>query len=397
MKLFRTTVAIAALMAALTSADAAWAARAYIGTYTKDPAAARGAGGGGNGEGIYMVDIDDATGAPSHLRLMAKDLSPSWITLSKDHKFLYAVNEIATYGPNKSGSVTAYAVDSKSGALRKLNVVDSGGSIPCYIVPDPSGKFLLVANYTGGSYAVIRVKPDGSLGETTDVVKPSGPMSVYNAKDKPPGMFGSLEPHGSRGHMILPDPSGQYVLGADAGRDQIFVWKLDASTGKLTQVSVTKSVPGAAPRHFAFSPDGKTLYQQQEQDSRLTVYGFADGKLTQKGPSISTLPAGFEGSNTTSELLIDKAGKHLYGANRNHDTIATMAVQSDGSVKLMANTHTEGTIPRSLTIDPTGKFIYSMNQSADNLTTFRLGADGVPKFTGKFLGIGSPAVMVFLP
>jgi len=275
--------------------------------------------------------------------------------------------------------------------------VDSGGSIPCYIVPDPSGKFLLVANYTGGSYAVIRVKPDGSLGETTDVVKPSGPMSVYNAKDKPPGMFGSMEPHGSRGHMILPDPTGQYVVGADAGRDQIFVWKLDASTGKLTQVSVTKSVPGAAPRHFAFSPDGKTLYQQQEQDSRLTVYGFADGKLTQKGPSISTLPAGFEGSNTTSELLIDKAGKHLYGANRNHDTIATMAVQSDGSVKLMANTHTEGTIPRSLTIDPTGKFIYSMNQSADNLTTFRLGADGVPKFTGKFLGIGSPAVMVFLP
>jgi 6-phosphogluconolactonase len=397
MNLFRTTVAMAALMAALMSADAAWAARAYLGTYTRDPSAPRGGGGQGNGEGIYMVDIDEATGAPSHLKLMAKDLSPSWITLSKDHKFLYAVNEIATYGPNKSGSVTAYAVDSKSGALKKLNVADSGGSIPCYIVPDPSGKFLLVANYTGGSYAVIRVKPDGSLGETTDVVKPSGPMSVYNAKDKPPGMFGSMEPHGSRGHMILPDPSGQYVLGADAGRDQIFVWKLDAGTGKLTQVSVTKSVPGAAPRHFAFSPDGKTLYQQQEQDSRLTVYDFANGKLTQRGSSISTLPAGFEGSNTTSELLIDKAGKHLYGANRNHDSIATMAVQGDGSVKLIANTHTEGTIPRSLTIDPTGKFLYSMNQNADNLTTFRLGADGVPKFTGKFLGIGSPAVMVFLP
>jgi 6-phosphogluconolactonase (cycloisomerase 2 family) len=396
MKFLRTTVAVAALAAVLGAANAAYAARAYIGTYTKDPAAPR-APGGGNGEGIYMVDIDEATGAPSHLRLMAKDLSPSWITLSKDHKFLYAVNEIASYGPNKSGSVTAYAVDSKSGALKKLNVVDSGGAIPCYIVPDASGKFLLVANYTGGSYAVIRVKPDGSLGETTDVVKPSGPMSVYNAKDRPPGMFGSLEPHGSRGHMILPDPSGQYVLGADAGRDQIFVWKLDANTGKLTQVSVTKSVPGAAPRHFAFSPDGKTLYQQQEQDSRLTVYDFANGKLTQRGSSISTLPAGFEGSNTTSELLIDKAGKHLYGANRNHDSIATMAVQSDGSVRLMANTHTEGTIPRSLTIDPTGKFIYSMNQNADNLTTFRLGADGVPKFTGKFLGIGSPAVMVFLP
>jgi len=229
------------------------------------------------------------------------------------------------------------------------------------------------------------------------VVKPDGPMGIYNGKDKPPGMFGSMEPHGTRGHMILPDPSGQYVLGADAGRDQIFVWKLDTNTGKLNQVSVTKSVPGAAPRHFAFSPDGKTLYQQQEQDSRLTVYSFANGKLTQRGSSISTLPAGFEGSNTTSELLIDKAGKYLYGANRNHDTIATMAVQGDGSVKLVANTHTEGTIPRSLTLDPSGKFLYSMNQSADNLTTFRLDANGVPKFTGKFLAIGSPAVMVFLP
>ncbi|HEY1875872.1 MAG TPA: beta-propeller fold lactonase family protein, partial [Rhizomicrobium sp.] len=153
-----TTAAIAALM--LAQANAAFAARAYIGTYTKDPAAARGLG---NGEGIYMVDVDPATGAPSHLRLMAKDLSPSWITLSADHKFLYAVNEIATYGPNKSGSVTAYAVDTASGALKKLNVVDSGGSIPCFVSVHPSGKFLLVADYTGGAYEVIRLKPDGSL------------------------------------------------------------------------------------------------------------------------------------------------------------------------------------------------------------------------------------------
>ena len=143
------------------------------------------------------MNIDDATGAPSAPKLVAKSLSPSWITLSADHKFLYAVNEIASYGPNKSGSVTAYAVDSGSGALKQLNVVDSGGSIPCYVSIHPSGKFLLVANYTGGSYSVTRIKPDGSLGETTDVVKPDGPMSVYNAKDKPPGMIASMEPHGS--------------------------------------------------------------------------------------------------------------------------------------------------------------------------------------------------------
>ena len=395
MKFLRTTAAVAAIAAAL-GCHAAYAARAYIGTYTVDPADPKSAA-TNHGEGIYLVNVDNATGAPSNPKLVAKSLSPTWMTLSADHKFLYAVNEVASFGANKSGSITAYAVDQSSGALKQLSMVESGGSIPCYVSVHPSGKFLLVANYTGGSYSVTRIKPDGSLGETTDVVKPGGPMGVYNAADKPVGMFPSMEPHGTRGHMILPDPSGQYVVGADAGRDQIFVWKLDQNTGKLAQVSVTKSVPGAAPRHFAFSPDGKTLYQQQEQDSRLSVYGFADGKLTLKGASISTLPAGFEGSNTTSELLIDKAGKHLYGANRNHDSISTMAVGADGHVTRIANTHTEGTIPRSLTLDPAGKFLYSLNQGASNVTTFSIGANGVPKFTGKFLGLGTPAVMVFLP
>ena len=390
---FLTAAATAALM--LASANTAFAARAYIGTYTGNPADPRAAA-NGHGEGIYLVDVDPATGAPSNPRVVAKTASPSWIVLSADHKFLYAVNEVASYGAGKSGSVTAFAVDQASGALKQLNMVDSGGSIPCFTSIDPSGKFLLVADYTGGAYEVIRLKPDGSLGEATDVVKPGGPMSLYNAADKPAGMFGDPNPHGSRGHMILPDPTGKYVIGADAGRDQIFVWKLDTTSGKLTEASVTKAVPGAGPRHFAFSPDGKILYQQQEQDSRLTAYGFADGKLTQKGPSISSLPDGYQGSNTTSELLIDKAGKHLYGANRTEDSIVTYNIGADGMPTRVANTWTQADNPRSLTIDPSGKFIYSLNQSGNNVVTFRLGADGVPKFTGKFMALGSPAVMVFL-
>jgi 6-phosphogluconolactonase (cycloisomerase 2 family) len=391
-KLFTVMGALAVLLG---SAGAASAARAYIGTYTPN-LAEPGAYANGNGQGIYLVNVDETSGAPSGLKLVAKDQSPAWFVLSAGHKFLYAVNEIDTYGPNKSGSITAYAVDDASGALKKLNSVDSGGAIPCFISIDPSGKFLLVANYAGGSYSVTRLKPDGSLGETTDVVKPEGPMSVYQADDRPPGMFGSKVPHGSRGHMIQPDPSGQYVVGADAGRDQIFVWKLDTKTGKLNQASVTKSVPGSGTRHFVFSPDGKVLYVLHEQNSRIQVYDFAGGKLTAKGASLSTLPDGFQGSNATSELLIDKAGKNLYAANRFHDSIATFAIAPDGSIKRIANTHTEGTVPRSLTIDPTGKFFYSLNQHADNIATFRLDPNGVPKFTGKFLAVGAPAAMVFL-
>ncbi len=388
--------AIAALAALSGSAGAANAARAYIGTYTPNPAEPH-AYANGSGEGLYLVNVDEVSGAPSGLKLVAKDQSPSWFVLSANHKFLYAVNEIDTYGPNKSGSITAYAVDTASGALKKLNTVDSGGAIPCFTIVDPSGKYLLTANYAGGSYSVIRIKADGSLGETTDVVKPEGPMSVYQAADRPKGMFGSKVPHGSRGHMIQFDPTGQYVVGADAGRDQIFVWKLDTAVGKLNQVSVTKSVPGSGTRHFAFSPDGKMLYFVHEQNSRMQVYGFAAGKLTARGASVSTLPDGFEGSNTTSELLIDKAGKHLYAANRYHDSIATFAIAADGGIKRIANTHTEGTVPRSLTIDPTGKFLYSLNQHGDNIATFRLDSRGVPRFTGKFLGVGAPAAMVFLP
>jgi 6-phosphogluconolactonase (cycloisomerase 2 family) len=199
------------------------------------------------------------------------------------------------YGANKSGSITAYAVDAASGALKKLNTVDSGGPIPCYVVTDPSGKFLLVANYTGGSYSVTRIKAGRQPGRDHRCGEAGWTDGRLSGGRPPVGMAGSKEPHGSRGHMILPDPSGQYVLGADAGRDQIFVWKLDANTGKLNQVSVTKSVPGAGPRHFAFSPDGKTLFQLQEQNSRIQVYSFAGGKLTAKGGSVSTLPDGFSG------------------------------------------------------------------------------------------------------
>ena len=222
------------------------------------------------------------------------------MTLSADRKFLYVTNEIATFGAARSGSVSAYAVDGATGALKLLNMVDSGGPIPAFISIYPGGKFALVANYFGASYAVIRIKPDGSLGEMTDLIKPQGPLSPATAGDSPAGQLAGSDHRSTRGHMIAPDPSGQYVIGDDAGRDQIFVWRLDTNTGKLNEVSVTKSLPGSAPRHFAFDASSKHLYQLQEQDSRLAVYDFA--KAAQAGgeriPTVSSLPDGYEGSNT---------------------------------------------------------------------------------------------------
>jgi 6-phosphogluconolactonase len=388
----RVLLVVVALAAGLGSVQAASAARAYIGTYTPEPTAR----GNNHGEGIYLVDIDDASGAMSNPRLVAKQLSPSWIALSPDGRFLYANSEILNYGPDKTGSVTAYAVDKASGDLKALNTVSSASAGPAYIAVHPSGKFVLVANYAGGSFAVIRVKADGSLGEASDVVKPDGPLSSPTAADTQPGQYAGSDHSGSHGHMIGMDPSGQYVVGDDAGRDQIFVWKLDQASGKLNQVSVTKVLPGAAPRHFVFSANGKMLYQLQEQDSRLQAYDFKDGVLTARGTSIFTPPEGYQGSNTTSELLIDRGGKHLYAANRTQDSISTIVIGPDGSVTRTANTHTGANNPRSLALDPSGKFLYSLNQGGSNVVTFRIGAGGVPQYIGKVMALGTPAVMVFL-
>ena len=394
MKFLRTTVAAAAL--AMLFGGPAHAARAYIGTYTPNLADPH-AYANGKGEGIYLVNVDDVTGALSGLKLVAKDRSPSWFALSADHRFLYATNEIDIYGPGKSGSVTAYAVDGKSGALRKLNTVDSGGPGPAYISIHASGKFALVANYTGGSFAVLPIKADGSLGEASDVVKPGGPTNSASAVDAPPGQEPSSPNRITRGHMIASDPSGQYVVGDDAGRDKIFVWRLNTQTGKLTEVSVTAALAGSAPRHFGFSPDGKTLYQIGEYNDRLTTYDFADGKLTQKGKSISALPDGYQGSGTASRLMVSPSGANVYSANRTHNSIATFAVGAGGIPTKLATTPTEGEHPRSLAIDPSGKFLYSLNLRANNITAFRIQPGGVPRFTGKFAAVSAPAVMVFLP
>jgi 6-phosphogluconolactonase len=391
------TAALAAFTAGLmASINSAYAARAYIGTYTPNLADPR-VYAHGSGEGIYLANVDDATGEMSGLKLVAKDRSPAWFDLSADRKFLYTVNEIDDYGPNKSGSITAYAVDAKSGALRKLNTVDSGGASPCYISVHSSGKFVLVANYAGGSFAVMPIKADGSLGEASDVVKPGGPPNSASALDAPKGQPPAQRDRNTRGHMIASDPSGQFVVGDDAGRDKIFVWRLNTGTGKLTEVSVTTALAGSAPRHFGFSPDGKTLYQIGEYNVRLTTYDFANGKLTPKGASISAMPDGYQGSGSASRLMVSPNGRNVYSANRTHNSIATFAVGAGGIATKVATTPTEGEHPRSLTIDPTAKFFYSLNLRANNIATFRLQPNGVPKFTGKFLPVGAPAVMVFLP
>ena len=388
--------ALGVLFASLLFAPA-WAAteRAYIGTYTAEPGQKQPRN---HGEGIYLVDVDTGTGMLSNPRLMAKTPSPSWISLSPDGRFLYAGNEIGNFNGSKSGSVSVFAVDKASGKLTFLDAVSSEGAGPAYVAAHPSGKYVLSANYAGGSLTVLPVKSDGSLGAATDVIHPSGALNPPRASDNLPGNFDPSDHSASHVHMVGFDPKGDYVIADEAGLDQILVFKLDLTTGKLTPVSNTPSLPGSAPRHFVFDPAGRLFYQLQEQDSMLTVYDFdpGTGKLA-RGESISALPKGFAGSGLASELLISRDGRHLYSANRLHDTITIFLADRKGHIERLGEVPTGADTPRSLALDPSGKFVFSLNQIGDSVTGFRVDSEGTLHFTGQYFPLGTPATMVFLP
>lgn len=393
--IFRHAASTALIACLLAGPACAATERAYIGTYTADPTQKRS---NNHGEGIYLVDVDTATGMLSNVRLVAKTPSPSWISMAPDGKHLYAGNEIGDFNGAKSGSVSAFAIDQASGKLTFLNAVSSEGAGPAYVAVHPSGRYVLSANYAGGSLTVLPVKPDGSLGAATDVIHPTGPLNPPRASDNLPGNFDPSDHSASHVHMVGFDPKGEYVIADEAGLDQILVFKLDLASGKLSRVSQTASLPGSAPRHFVFDPAGKLFYQLQEQDSMLTVYDFdpATGKLT-RGQSISALPKGFAGSGLASELLISSDGRHLYSANRLHDTITSFSADRKGHIERLGEVPTGADTPRSLALDPSGKFVFSLNQIGDSVTGFRVEGNGTLAFTGQFVPLGSPATMVFLP
>jgi 6-phosphogluconolactonase (cycloisomerase 2 family) len=313
---------------------------------------------------------------------------------------LYSANETDRVNESGEGSVSSFAIDRSSGKLTLLNTVRSGGAGPTYVSLHPTGKFLLVANYFGGSVSVLPVNADGQLGDATDVKTDEGTIGPTRATNAPPGTFAFSGHDRTHAHMIQADPSGRFVLHVDLGLDQIYVWKFDAVKGKLSpaqQPSVSLP-PGDGPRHFHFHPNGKWFYSIQEEGSTLVLFDYeaASGGLTAR-QTISTLPAGFAGSNFCSEILVSADGKFVYAGNRLHDSIGIFAIGSDGQLTHVADEWTRGNYPRSFSFDPTGRFLYCCNQRADNVAVFAVNRDsGLLKFTGHYAAVGNPSHVVFL-
>jgi 6-phosphogluconolactonase (cycloisomerase 2 family) len=369
----------------------------YIGTYSnpKGPEGSQ-----GRGEGIYLFEMDPATGKLTQREVFKNDSNPAWLGFNPSRTHLYSANETATFRGAGSGSVSAYAVDRSSGRLTLLNTESSGGAGPCHLSVHTSGKYVFTANYAGGTAAVLPIRENGEVGAPIDVKIDSGRTGSLHATSAPPGSFaisGHDRPHA---HMIESDASGRYVFYADLGLDQILVWRFDAEKGVLAPNDPPfVSLPsGDGPRHFAFHPNGRWFYSLQEEASTMAAFDYdaSHGRLTSK-QTVSTLPKGFAGTNYTSEVRISADGRFVYAANRLHDTIAWLKVGPNGELTLAGEEWTRGDYPRSFTIDPTGNFLYSCNQRSDAVACFRVNPQtGALTFTGQYTAVGTPGIVLFL-
>jgi len=361
---------------------------AYVGTYTP------------NGGGIYLFRVDLVSGALTRIQIVDDIRNPSWLALNPERTRLYAISEIDNYEGAKNGAVVTYAVDSETLRLRRLSAVSSAGAAPAFVSVHPSGKFVFVANFAGGTVAVFPVAADGVLSGASDVRPSVGAHHRPRAVDDPPGQFATSDHDGPHPHMVAPDPSGQFVIANDAGLDLTLVWRFDLQAGRLlpAEVPVIAAPSGSAPRHFVFHPNGRVFYNLYEHDAKVVVYDYdgATGRMRHK-QTIPATPQRFAGSILSSAIRMTIDGRFLYVANRLHSGLCAFAVAADGQLRMIADTWVHADSPRSIAIDPAGDLLFSCNQKGDSITSFRINpSNGTLQFTGRYEPLGSPAFIALL-
>jgi 6-phosphogluconolactonase (cycloisomerase 2 family) len=266
---------------------------------------------------------------------------------------------------------------------------------------DRSGKYALVANYWGGTIAVFPILDGGRLGPAVDVHRDLGSVGATHANDAPPGSFAVSGHDAPHAHMIAADPGNRFVLTADLGQDRIYVYRFDATSGKLIPVESAPFVSfpsGDGPRHFIFHPNGRWVYVLGEESSTIAFFQYdaAQGALALQ-QTISSLPAAFAGTSYTSEVVISADGRFLYAANRLHDTIAICSIAADGRLKLITEVSTMGDYPRHCAFDPSSRFFYICNQRSDSITCFKANPEtGLLAFSGQYTPVGTPSIITFL-
>ena len=352
----------------------------YVGTYT-----------GPKSKGIYVSRLDTENGTLSPAELVAETTSPSFLAVHPNEKYLYAVNETNTF-TDETGGVSAFAIDRATGKLQALGTQSSEGAGPAHLTVDKNGRNVLVANYGGGSVAVLPINAkDGKLRSGSALMQHKG-HSVNQSRQS--------EPHA---HSITTDPSGRFVYVADLGLDWIVIYQLDERKGLLTlnEPPNAKVEPGAGPRHFSVHPSGRYGYVINELNCTLTAFtrdanygGLTQLQTVSALPSTVQMQQGFSGA----ELEIHPSGRFLYTSIRGHNSISVFTIdQNSGRLTYVDNTPTQGNTPRGFGIDPQGKYLIAGNQNSDNVVVFRIDSStGKLTSTGSKIDIGSPVSFKFV-
>src|SRR6266480_4266910 len=346
----------------------------YFGTYT-----------GAKSKGIYVSRFTSAGGKLAAPELAVETISPSFLALHPNRRFLYAANEIGDFDGKKSGAVSAFVIDSHTGKLTPLNQQPSGGDGPCHLAVDSTGKSVLVANYGGGSVEALPIKPDGSLDSPTAFIQHHGSSADRQRQEGP------------HAHFIATDTANRFALTCDLGLDEVLVYKFDPANSSLVanDPPAARIEPGSGPRHLAFHSNGRFAYVINEMKCTLTAFSYDPERgVLKELQNLSTLPDGetVKPNYSTAEVEAHPSGKFLYGSNRGHNSIVVFAIdEKTGKLAHVENVSTQGRTPRSFGIDPSGKYLLAANQDSDNVVVLRIDpSTGRLTATGTSVEIGTP-------
>jgi 6-phosphogluconolactonase len=365
----------------------------YVGTYTQDKGKDTGS------KGIYAYRYKEGSGKLKPLGVAAETINPSFLAAAPDDQFLYAVNELQQYhGVTNSGGVSAFSINHKTGKLTELNQVASHGADPCFISFDKTGKYVLVANYTGGTVAAFPLASDGKIEQASSVQEDEGPLGPNKQRQE----------H-SHAHWIEVSAHNRFAYVSDLGLDRVLIYKFDADKGTLSRAEPSEGAsssefysatlaPGTGPRHVAFSADGKFMYVLGEVDSTVTLFANDGNETFRSIQKISTLPAGFSGENTAAEIEVHPNGKFLYASNRGDDGIAVFVIDAaTGKLTFLQTVSSGGKMPRHFAIAPDGRRLLVANEETGNIVEFKINTrKGELKKPHEVANVPAPVCLVFV-
>ena len=349
-----------------------------IGTYTEDILFGTGQLYRGQGKGLTVCSFED--GNVREIGTLPVR-NPSFLSMHPNGRKLYCVNEMKEYRSAFGGGVTEITIG-PDGSMKAERDFNTGGTDPCHIETAPDASFVVVSNFASGAVTVFYLNEKGEMTGERDFFQHEG-SSVDPVRQKGPHAHSA---------SFAPDRKRFYV--PDLGLDRVCAYSYESGRVERTPEQDASVSPGSGPRYGEFDRAGKNFYLINEIGSSVTRFSCRDGELTRE-ETAGTLPKGFTGHNTCSDLHVSADGRFLYASNRGHDSIAVFEIREDGSLGPVRLVPCGGRTPRNFCVDPAGKYLLVGNQESDGIAVFETGPEGALSLLTSFLW-KSPVCIRFL-